>query len=58
MLSAALTSLSCSDPQVQQVHERTDSGISSAFSPQSEHVFDVAAHRSSLTICLPARSAL
>jgi hypothetical protein len=38
MLIAALTSRSCSEPQLPQIQERTDNGISSAFSPQHEHL--------------------
>jgi hypothetical protein len=34
MLIAALTSQSCSEPQLPQIQGRTDNGIASAFSPQ------------------------
>jgi hypothetical protein len=45
MFGAALMSLSCSEPQLAQVHCQTGRGISLARSPQSGHVFDVASRR-------------
>jgi hypothetical protein len=42
MLIAALRSRSCYEPQLPQIQVRTDNGISSTSSPQSEHALDVA----------------
>ena len=55
---AAFMSRSWTDPHSVQVHVRTDSGILSAFVPQTEHVFELAKNQPAVTIFEPYKSAL